>query len=550
MILSLSIQNFALIEQLKMDFSSGLSIITGETGAGKSILLGALELVLGKRADLTTLKNSDEKCVIEAHFDISSYGLHDFFQTHDLDYEPVSILRREILTSGKSRAFVNDTPVNLTVLQSLAESLIDIHSQAESQALTEIQYQYNLLDSFAGNSYELTQYQQWLKQYKAKVRELEQLEYDLKQVRQEFDYHQFLWQELQQLDLENLNQAALESELEQLTHVEFIKEQLQRAHHLTQEEQYGLLNSLYEMKLSLQKIAGFSPVYEQFFSRVESVLIELKDIASEIDQSAEQLVSDPQKAEEIQQKLQSLYQVQKKHQVSSVAELLEIQQDLAQKVLQVDQADTMLAQLQTDIDAAQQELEHWAEAIRTKRLQAAGDLALEMQSIWSQLGMPNARLKIEITPVEEYFSNGKDRLAFLFSANLGGNFGLLSKVASGGELSRIMLSAKATLAKYTQLPTLIFDEIDTGVSGEIAHRMGDIMKQMSQHMQVMSITHLPQIAAKGDQHFKVYKTVSNQKTVTALKLLDYPQRVHEIAQMLSGQEVSESALNHAKSLLN
>ncbi|MFN8275660.1 MAG: DNA repair protein RecN [Flavobacteriaceae bacterium] len=550
MIQSLSIQNFALIEQLKMDFSPGFTIITGETGAGKSILLGALGLVLGKRADLSSLKNKEEKCVIEAHFDISAYDLKEFFSENDLDYENISILRREILPSGKSRAFINDTPVNLQELQALGEQLIDIHSQHETRELSENQYQFEMLDSFSGNGLELTQYQEQLKIYKSQVQNLRQFESDLKQIQQEFDYHQFLLQELQQISLTDINQTEMESQLEQLSHVEFIKENLHKAYAAAQDEQFGVMHLLHEMKSAIQKVAGFSSRFASLNERLESAFIELKDVASEIEQSGDELVLDPKKAEEIEQKLQLLYALQKKHQVTSVAELIEIQKALEQKVLVVDQAQEQIETLQKAIELAQKTLDEIAYRISKNRQKAALDLTRQLQEMLAQLGMPNARFKIEIEPVGEYFNNGKDQLQFLLSANLGSEYGLLRKVASGGELSRIMLSVKAILAKYTQLPTIIFDEIDAGVSGEIANQMGEIMNQMSQQMQVFAITHLPQIAAKGNQHFKVFKTTNNQKTTTEINALDKEQRITEIAQMLSGAEVSESALNHAKSLLN
>jgi DNA repair protein RecN (Recombination protein N) len=533
-----------------MDFSSGFTTITGETGAGKSILLGALELVLGKRADLSSLKYKDEKCVIEAQFQISAYDLTAFFQENDLDYDAVTILRREILPSGKSRAFINDTPVNLPELQQLGEYLIDIHSQHETRALSENQYQFNMIDSFAGHELDLKEYQNQLKNYKKHLESLQQFKNDFQKMQQEFDYNQFLLQELQQISLEDIDQLELESLSEQLSHVEFIKENFFQAISNAQNEPFGALDLLREMKLSLQKNAGFSAQYQLLNERLESTFIELKDIVSELEQISEQLVSDPKKAEEIQQKLQILYTLQKKHNATSVVELIEIRQKLEQKVLSVDQAQEVMDSLQNEIDLAQQNLDALAHKISDRRKNTIPDLTQQLQELLSKLGMPNAQFKIEVTLTDEYFFNGKDQLQFLFSANLGGSFGLLRKVASGGELSRIMLSAKAVLAKYTQLPTLIFDEIDTGVSGEIAHKMGEIMTQMSTHMQVFAITHLPQIAAKGNQHFKVFKTTSGANTTTEIKALNKDERVVEIAQMLSGAAVSESALNHAKSLLN
>jgi len=432
----------------------------------------------------------------------------------------------------------------------LGDLLIDIHSQHQTRELSENQYQFGLIDSLAGNSSHINQYQQQLKIYKTHKQNLEKFQQDFKQMKQEFDYHQFLVQELQQLALSEFNQPELESESERLNHVEFIKEHLHKAYSAAQDESFGALHILHEIKLSLQKVAGFSSRYQSLSERVESLYIELKDITSDLEQLAGLLVLDPKRAEEIQQKLQVLYQLQKKHQVNSVAELIDIQENLQQKVLAVNNASEVIAQFENEIESAQKNLDLLANNIYENRVKVIPELTQKLENLLGQLGMPNARFKIELMHSNEYFVNGKDELKFLFAANLGTDFGALRKVASGGELSRIMLSAKATLAQYTQLPTLIFDEIDTGVSGEIAHAMGEIMTQMSQHMQVFSITHLPQIAAKGNQHFKVFKTISGANTTTDIKVLSKEERIVEIAQMLSGAAVSESALNHAKSLLN
>ena len=550
MIQSLSINNFALIEKLTIDFSNGFSIITGETGAGKSILLGALGLVLGKRADLTSLKNKEEKCVIEAHFEISNYQLQAFFEANDLDYENTTILRREILPSGKSRAFINDTPVNLQELQDLSEYLIDIHSQHQTQELSENQYQFQIIDAVASNASTIAAYQNILKQYKNDFTTLNVLKANLQEALKEQDYNTFLLNELQTVALQNTDQTVLEAEFEQLNNVEFIKENVHKALSIANEEQYGVIHLLNEMRTSLQKVVGFSSEYHTFFERINSVTIEMDDAFGELHKMSESLVDDPEKLALVQEKLQAIYALQKKHQVTTIEELLVIQINLEQQVDALSTIETDIKLLEDSLQKAAKELDVLAGKIHTNRTNAIPLLTKQWVEILAQLGMPNVRFKIEITPVKQYLSNGKSELQFLFAANLGSDFGLLKKVASGGELSRIMLATKAILANYSKLPTIIFDEIDTGVSGEIANKMAEIMKGMSENMQVFAITHLPQIAAKGDTHFKVYKSIVSGDTITALKQLTAEERIVEIAQMLSGTEVSESALNHAKALLN
>lgn len=550
MIQSLSIQNFALIEKMSVDFSGGFSIITGETGAGKSILLGALGLVLGKRADLSSLKNKEEKCVIEAQFDLAGYRLEPFFETNDLDYEPITILRREILPSGKSRAFVNDTPVNLQELQDLSEFLIDVHSQHQTRELSENQFQFQIIDAVADNNLLVGSYQKILKQYKHQLGKLEDLKIQLQQSLKEQDYNTFLLNELQTISLAHLDQAALEAEFEQLNNVEFIKENLHKALSVATDEQYGVVHLLNEIKSSLQKIAGFGENYQSIFERINSTAIEMHDINRELEKFSEGLIYDPTKLELIQQQLQSLYTLQKKHQVNSVSELLEIQNELEQQVDGISQIESSIQAIENVLKDLVVELDELALKIQDNRVKAVPNLTQQWTEILAQLGMPNVRFKIVFTPVNQYLNNGKSEMEFWFAANLGSDFGLLKKVASGGELSRIMLATKAILAQYSKLPTIIFDEIDTGVSGEIASKMAEIMKSMSRNMQVFAITHLPQIAAKGDIHFKVYKSVQGGDTLSELKQLTEAERVEEIAQMLSGAQVSESALNHARALLN
>ncbi len=539
-----------MIEKLHIDFSSGFSIITGETGAGKSILLGALGMVLGKRADLTSLKNKNEKCVIEAHFKMSNYDVKDFFDTNDLDYEEITILRREVLTSGKSRAFINDTPVNLQELQTLSDYLIDVHSQHQTHELSENHYQFQVIDAVAGNSNLLDLYNIHLKQYKTDTLQLQSLKTDLQTLVKEEDYTTFLLQELHAISLKSIQQAELEERFEQLNNVEFIKENLSKAILVANEEQYGVLHLLNEIKASMQKVTGFSESLRSLHERIDSVYIELKDSIDELSKAEGDLVDDPETLQSINQQLQQLYTLQKKHQVNTVDELIQIQTQLECQVLAFSEIENSIAALEATLKETAIVLDDLAIKIHKKREEAIPVLTQKWIDILSELGMPHVRFKIELIPTSTYLQNGKEDIQFLFAANKGSDFGLLKKVASGGEMSRIMLATKSILANYSNLPTIIFDEIDTGVSGEIANKMSDIMKKMSQSMQVIAITHLPQIAAKGDSHFRVFKTVKDDQTLTEIKSLNAEERVLEIAQMLSGVDVSESALNHAKTLLN
>jgi len=550
MITALRIENYALIEKLSVDFTEGFSVITGETGAGKSIVLGALGLVLGNRADLNSLKNKQEKCIIEAHFAIANYCLQEFFTTNDLDYETHTIVRREILPSGKSRAFINDTPVNLTLLEALGEQLIDIHSQHETRELNEEAFQFQIVDTVAQLQGTKATYQSELTQYQWALNEEKALQATLQERIKEHDYHTFLWEELQSAHLNDGMQEALESELEKLNNVELIREQISKVLGLTQTESFGVLNQLKEIKGSLHKIAPFSNEYNSFFERLSSVLIEMDDISKELESAAETVHSDPELLERMNQQLQQIYYLQKKHQVTSIAALLKIQNELKERVHSVSHLEDALTIVQTKIQQQKAILDTLGNQIHQQRIAGVPLLLQKIEAVLQELGMPNARFKIDLIQQDQYFKNGKDAITFLFSANKGGDFGLLRKVASGGELARIMLAVKAILAENSQLPTLILDEIDTGVSGEIAHRMGEIMRKMSTTMQVFAITHLPQIAGKGGTHFRVYKEVVADATVSHLKQLSSEERIQEIAQMLSGNSITAAALGQARELLN
>jgi DNA repair protein RecN (Recombination protein N) len=547
---SLSIQNYALINQLSIDFTNGLSIITGETGAGKSILLGALGLVLGNRADTSTLKDSSKKCVVEVAFLIKNYDLATFFESVDIDYEPETIIRREILPSGKSRAFVNDTPVTLSVLNALKMKLVDIHSQHQTLQLSDADFQFQILDALAKNSQKIASYQRGLKQFNIFKKELHDLEATQREANQQYDYNLHLFNELVEANLIANEQVALEESIEKLTNVEDIKLNLSEALQISVNEEVGVQSLLHSLENNLQKIAPFSKEYEALASRISSIKIELDDIVTELESATEHIESNPNELEVLNDRLQLIYNLQKKHYVNSIPELVAIQNGLSEKVGQVENAETVIAQKQQQIDKVSKKLDEVAGMISTSRGKIIPKLQKELEFLLSELGMPNARFSIQTHTTDTYYSNGKDQIEFLFSANKGGNFGELKKVASGGELSRIMLAIKKVLSENIQLPSIIFDEIDTGVSGEISNKIATIMQQMSKQMQVITITHLPQIAAKGNQHYKVFKEEINSVTTTSLKKLSEDERIVEIAEMLSGKNISDSAMTHAKELLN
>jgi DNA repair protein RecN (Recombination protein N) len=546
----LSIQNYALINQLSIDFNKGLSIITGETGAGKSILLGALGLVLGNRADTSTLKDTSRKCVVEAELAISNYNLENFFNSVDLDYEIQTIIRREILPSGKSRAFVNDTPVKLSVLNELKSKLIDVHSQHQTLEMSDANFQFNIIDVLAKNNQKLASYQRGLKQLNVYQKEFQELAAKQREANQQYDYNSHLFNEFSEANLKADEQEDLEEQFEKLNNVEDIQLNLSEAVHIVSAEEIGIQTLLNTLENRLQKIAPFSKEYEELSSRITSMKIELDDIVSELENANDAIDSNPNELEKLNDRLQFIYNLQKKHYVNSIPELLVIQEELSVKVGQVENAEEIINEKQQQIDEVSKKLNEVAVLISNARKKTLPKLKKELEFLLSELGMPEARFSIEISKSDSFLSNGKDNLNFLFSANKGGNFGELKKVASGGELSRIMLAIKKILSENTQLPTIIFDEIDTGVSGEISNKIAKIMQQMSQHMQVVTITHLPQIAAKGNQHYKVFKEDVVGVTTTNLKQLSEDERIVEIAEMLSGKNISDSAITHAKDLLN
>lgn len=550
MLTALSIKNYALIEDLQISFNNGLSIITGETGAGKSILLGGLSLILGKRVDISSVKDASKKCVVEATFDIANYNLKSFFKEEDLDYESETIIRREILPSGKSRAFINDSPVNLSTLTALGDYLIDIHSQHQTLELTNDDFQFQIIDALANNNEHLEDYNSHLKSFNQVKKELLDLTLQKAEALKEYDYNLFLFNELEEAQLVSGELEELENEYESLNNIEEIKEELLLSNQLLGEEQIGILNSLTSLKNSLQKLSKLSKTYSELFNRVNSSLIELDDVFGEIEDAQGNLEANPNRLDEVNIKLQKIHNLLLKHSASDIDELIEIKTQLSNKVLATETIEEAILKKENILKTLELSLNNLAEDLHIKRIKAIPELSNQLEIILADLGMENAKFNISVLKQEDFFSNGKDKLNFLFTANKGGEFKPLKKAASGGELSRIMLAVKSILAKYIQLPSIMFDEIDTGVSGEISNKMAAIMQQMSKTMQVFTITHLPQIAAKGDTHFKVFKKDIDNTTTTQMVKLNTDDRIVEIAQMLGGKEMSTSAIAHAKQLLN
>lgn len=549
MLTALSIKNYALIDDLKVDFPEGFIIITGETGSGKSIMLDALSLILGKRADMSALRNKEEKCIIEAEFSLQNYEFQPLFQELDIDYDPHTIIRREILPSGKSRAFVNDVPATLEVLSRLGQVLVDIHSQHQTLALSDTSFQFAIIDAMANNKSLLTEYVQLHQLLKKEQKKLEELIEFQKNAKKEYDYNLHQLKELKSATLEEDILEELEESYEEASNIEDIKENVSESLYLLNDENIGILNNLRELKRSFSSLTEYKQLYRDLYERIESAFLELEDLASEITDIDESIEADPDNLEQISKQLNRIYSLQKKHSVATVEELIAIQQELEEAVSKTESVDIDLNKQKKIVEEQHTATLKKANQLHKVREKVIPALDKKLTSFMHELGMPNGRFSITLTATDTFFANGNDELSFLFSANKGGDFGQLKKVASGGELSRIMLAVKAIMAEHTALPTIMFDEIDTGVSGEISQKMGDIMKQMSQNRQVFAITHLPQIAAKGAYHFKVFKEDSKGKTTTHLKLLTEEERIIELSEMLEGKNSGASARNHAIELL-
>jgi len=551
MIKSLYIRNYALIDSLEINFESGFTSITGETGAGKSIILGALSLILGQRAESKYIKNNESKTVIEGCFDLSAYDVELFFQENQIEYDPKSsILRRELHPSGKSRAFINDTPVTLVQLRTLASTLIDIHSQHQNLLLSDPMYQLRVVDTLAGSGDTLKSYKEEYKSYRQMVRELKQLTERVAKSRQEEDYLRFQFNQLEEAALKVGEQVEVENELQMLTHAEELKSALYKISQILSTEEYGILSPLKEALNNSTSIERIYPKAKELSERLQSNLIDLKDISAEAETQAEDMEFDPSRQLHLQERLNLIYTLEQKHQVKSIEELIAIHSELDQRIAAIDNSDSQLEDLQKRVEQKRDSLMSIGAQLSLLRNQAGESIANSLVERVSLLGMPNTQIKLHFVSKEEPDENGLESVEFLFTANSNTPLLPIAEVASGGEISRVMLSIKAIIAGVTALPTIIFDEIDTGVSGEISDKMGDIMVEMSNHMQVMSITHLPQVAAKGSTQLKVYKIDDGETTVTNLVQLTTQERVEEIARMLSGATITESALSHAREMLS
>ncbi len=549
MISHISIRNYALIQSLDLDFGKGLSVITGETGAGKSILLGAINLILGKRADTKVLFDKSKKCIVEGTFDITGYHLKGFFKKYDLDYDDRTFLRREITPYGKSRAFINDTPVNLNILKELGGRLIDIHSQHQTITLNDTGFRLAVIDSYAGISSTVEKYKNDFAAFKKLQTELEELIEEEKRSKAEQDYLQFLFDELENADLSEGEQLKLEQELEILEHAEDIKSNLYSALSTIENEETGTLASLSLIRGNLSKIASYSEQLAETSKRIESVFIELRDIADEIGRMEQQVSYNPEKAEKVSDRLNEIYRLEQKHRVKSVEELIDVYNELSGRLLGITSIEEKIKNLSSELDNKKVQLLELAETISARRMSVFVEFENEIEKTLSELGMPDSVFKIERVKLNNLSADGVDSIRFLFNANRGGELQDLSKVASGGELSRLMLAVKSLISQKNLLPTVIFDEIDTGISGNIAGKMGNILLKLSKAMQVVTITHLPQIAGKGDTHYIVYKEVKDDMTKTVIERLDENDRIIEIAKMLSGQDVTNASVETAKQLL-
>ena len=550
MLRQIKIQNFALIEDLEISFENGMSCITGETGAGKSILLGGLSLVLGKRADLSSLLDLTKKCIVEASFDIGSYDLETFFERLDLDYDIHTILRREILPQSKSRAFINDTPVTLDLLQKISQKLLDIHSQNDTQTLLEKDYQFEILDALGSCGSLLKSYTDTLIAYKKVLKEYLHWLTLKNESQDSLELKNFLFDELSSINLKEGMEDNLESKISLLSNIEYLQTSLSQSIHLLGAESTGIIDGILKVRSLSQGLSKIDSKYLLLNERIQNISIETDDLLNELKIQLDQLEANPQELEILQAQLDQVNTMLQKHKVTSVLDLISVKNKLENELQETLDIDGKLKALMIDKNTYRKRLEKLAYSISVNRKNAIKVLEIELKELVGKMGMPDATFNIQLNPTPEFLSNGKDLILFQFSANKGGQFNLLKKVASGGELSRIMLAIKYILSRYKKLPTLIFDEIDTGVSGKISDSIADIMKTLSNKLQVLTITHLPQVAAKGNHHFKVQKSMSNGKMVTSLNKLSNDERIEEIAMMLSGNEISPTAIAHAKQLMN
>jgi DNA repair protein RecN (Recombination protein N) len=550
MLQNLRIQNFALIEETEVHLNQGLTVITGETGAGKSILLGALGLTLGNRADVSSLHDKAKKCIIEAQFNIKAYNLKSFFESNELDFEEITTIRREITPEGKSRAFINDTPTTLNVLKELGDQLIDIHSQHETLLLKETNFQFELVDAFAQTTQLFADYKKQFSQLTKLKKQLEDLTAQEIQAKKELDYFQFQFNELEEAAIKVGVQQQLEEESETLENAEFIKGNLSKSSLAINGGDENIVSALALVKQQLQAVSKFGKQFNELFERVNSVSIELKELAKDIDACEEDVVYDNVRLEEVNTQLDKLNRLLKKHGVNTEEELLVIKDEIEAKLQQFSSLELSIEKTNKEIIALEKQCKVLAKDLSDKRQKSTAGIEQNIKTMLTSLSMANAQFKIDLKPLDNLSSNGLDSISFLFTANKGAEFKELHKTASGGELSRLMLCLKALLAEHTALPTIIFDEIDTGVSGDVADKIGNILFAMGKTMQVITITHLPQMASKGSNHLFVYKSDNKDKTTSSIKQLNKEERIAEIAKMLSTGTPTETALKNAKELLN
>ena len=550
MLTKLKIKNFAIIEDLEVDFSDGMTCITGETGAGKSILLGGLSLVLGKRADLSCMFDSSRKCIVEATFQISKYSLKKFFETYDLDYSDETILRREILPKGKSRAFVNDTPVNLNLLEKISANLIDIHSQNETQSFLENEYQFQVLDALAGNDELLILYKKTLKSLKNTTKEYKEALFFQSESRNTFELDNFLLEELRSSNLKIGMHEELVGKVNELNSIEYFQNKIANSIQIIELDSYGILDKFNELSQNILGIYEKSNRYKSLNDRIRQIYIELEDILEDLKSQFDLLEINPEKLAELNSQIDHLTSLYLKHKVKNVDDLIFIKQKLEKNIDKSSKFDEKLLYLEKKQKELENKLKKYSGELSLNRKKTILILEKELKTLVNKMGMRQAEFKVELNKGNEFYDNGTDQISFMFSANRGSSFKTLKKVVSGGELSRIMLAIKAILSQYRKLPTLVFDEIDSGVSGKISNSIAEVMGTISTKLQVFTITHLPQVAAKGNHHFRVKKKVENDKTITFLEVLNQNSRIEEIAKMLSGNRVTKTAIQHAKQLMN
>ncbi len=548
MLCQLEVVNYGLIDKVDLSFDKGLTAITGETGSGKSILLGAFGLLTGERADSKSIKFANQKCIVEAEFSIKGYGLENFFKENDLDFEEITVIRREIAPGGKSRAFVNDTPVNVSLLKALGERLVDVHSQHQNSILSERGFQFSVVDAFGNLENALTAYQTEYVQWKESIKKLNELKESEARYKQELDYFLFQLQELQLAQLEDIDKEALESEQDTLANAEQITQSLIVCVRSIEEEN-GLSSGITQVKSSLQKISNFNPELFALAQRVDSISIELREIAREMEQFSDRVSLDPARLQEVEDKLATLFHLLQKHRLSDVSELISLRNQIEEKVQFTSNLDQEILSLEKQCTTLQESLEKKANSLTQQRQKAAKQATADVAAFFKKLSLAHAELEFEVSQAKELNSFGKNEIRILFKANAGGTFQPIQNVASGGEISRVMLALKAAITKYKKLPVLILDEIDQGVSGEVGKQIGAVLKEISHQLQLITITHLPQIAGQASHHFKVFKTSDGQTTSTQVLSLNPDQRVQEIAEMLSGKEITEAAMTNARELM-